>query len=147
MNLRNPHGLIWFKTGVLLFVFLHGIPAAFGQDQDLNVLARKKYVQRFTDYYFIWPVVKYRSTDLVLQSLQDKRQKLTFRPNVAYHAGVGVYMFGVGVQVLLAVPTSRASVRTFGSSDRDLPALLPFRAKTGGDERGTIATLLREGLS
>ncbi len=108
--------LFWFKTRVLPFIFFIGISFANCQEINLNTLARKKYVEQFTEYYFIWPVVKHRSTDFVIQSTQESQQKLTFRPNVSYHAGAGVYMFGIGIQILIALPASRASIQTYGKS-------------------------------
>jgi len=86
------------------------------KQEDLNDLARAKYVQRFPEYFFVWPVVKQRRTSFVLQSLKDARQKLTYRPNVSYYAGAGTYIFGIGFQLVAAIPQNNSTIERFGES-------------------------------
>ncbi len=89
---------------------------ALAQHEDLNALARAKYVERFPEYFFVWPVLKQRSTFFVLQSRSDSHQKLTYRPNVSYYAGAGAYVFGVGVQFVVALPQTHDNLERYGQS-------------------------------
>ncbi|HMI65984.1 MAG TPA: hypothetical protein VK517_08120, partial [Cyclobacteriaceae bacterium] len=101
----------------LLFLFLLLLfRNAAAQQEDLNELARAKYVQQFPEYFFVWPVVKQRRTSFVLQSLKDNRQKLTYRPNVSYYAGAGTYIFGIGFQLVAAIPQNNSNIERFGES-------------------------------
>jgi hypothetical protein len=105
------------SRGVLILFLLCWFQPGIAQTEDLNELARAKYVERFPEYFFVWPVLKQRSTSFVLQSTQDTHQKLTYRPNVTYHAGAGAYVFGLGIQFVLALPQSSASIEKYGKSD------------------------------
>lgn len=89
--------------------------SAFGQKKDLDSIGRTQYVQTFKNYFFVWPVLKQRSTYFSIQT-NDGSQKLTYRPNVTYHLGAGCYIFGVGVQLVAALPPSSASIETYGRS-------------------------------
>ena len=102
--------------GLLLLFLLVSFRNAAAQDQDLNKLSRDNYVQRFPEYFFVWPVLKQRSTSFVLQSRKDNHQKLTYRPNASYYAGAGTYIFGVGFQFVVAIPQSSANIDRFGKS-------------------------------
>jgi hypothetical protein len=106
------------KLGRLLFlILLLWIQNAAAQTEDLNELARAKYVQRFPEYFFVWPVLKHRSTSFVLQSIKDNRQKLIYRPNVSFYGGGGTYIFGIGIQFVLALPQNKANIDRFGESN------------------------------
>jgi hypothetical protein len=107
-------GLKW--RGLLFLLLLLLFRNAAAQQEDLNELARAKYVQRFPEYFFVWPVVKQRRTSFVLQSLKDNRQKLTYRPNVSYYAGAGTYIFGIGFQLVAAIPQNNSNIERFGES-------------------------------
>ncbi len=91
------------EKGLLLIFLLLMFRNGAAQHEDLNALARAKYVQRFPEYFFVWPVLKQRSTFFVLQSIKDSRQKLTYRPNASFYAGAGTYIFGIGFQFVVAI--------------------------------------------
>ena len=42
---------------------------------------RDKYVERFPDYFFIWPVIKQRSTSIQIEQIRNRSNSLTFKPN------------------------------------------------------------------
>jgi hypothetical protein len=98
-----------------LFLCCISLVTASAQNRELDSLSRTFYVERFLNRFFIWPVVKQRNTAFSLESA-DKSQKLTFRPNVKYHAGIGLYVFGVGMQLVFALPASPASEQIYGHS-------------------------------
>ena len=102
--------------GLLLLFLLLWFHNAAAQHEDLYKLARANYVQRFPDYFFVWPVLKQRSTSFIIQSAKDSHQKLIYRPNVSYYAGAGTYIFGIGIQFVLAIPQNSAKIERFGDS-------------------------------
>jgi hypothetical protein len=102
--------------GLLLIFLTLWLQLATAQQEDLNTLARANYVQRFPEYFFVWPVLKQRSTSFVIQSTKDSHQKLTYRPNVSYYAGAGTYIFGIGFQFVIAIPQKSADIERFGES-------------------------------
>src|SRR4051812_5364455 len=67
---------------------------------------RAKNVQRYPDHFFIWPVLKQRSLDFEIQSLNNRKQKLNFKPNNSFTLGLGVYLFELGVELTLALPVN-----------------------------------------
>ncbi|MBS1508591.1 MAG: DUF4421 family protein [Bacteroidetes bacterium] len=103
------------KSVALIFLVLVS-SVGLGQNKELDALSRANYVERFTNYFFVWPVLKQRNTSFYIQSA-DGSQRLTFKPNVSFHAGAGFYIFGVGAQIVLALPTTRSSDQLYGHSD------------------------------
>lgn len=88
-------------------------------------LRGRKYVQRFPDYFFIWPVFRQRASSFEFQSTRTPSQKVAFSPNIRYHAGLGFYLFEVGFQFIVALPPSQTSIQEFGESESfDLQANL-----------------------
>jgi len=86
------------------------------QNAELDQLARAQYVERFPDYFFIWPVLKRRAPSFTIQKGQNGSQKLIYRPNVRYYAGFGTYLFEMGFQLSFALPPSSQSIEEFGKS-------------------------------
>jgi hypothetical protein len=106
----------------LLLAYGISIGHLAAQNKVLDSLSRTSYVERFTRHFFIWPVLKQRNVSFSIQN-SDQSQKLTFKPNVSYHAGMGFYIFGVGMQLVFALPASSASDQVYGhSSAFDLQA-------------------------
>ncbi|MBX2915854.1 MAG: DUF4421 family protein [Cyclobacteriaceae bacterium] len=101
--------------------------------QDRTDSLRSKYVQRFPDKFFLWPVIKQRSLFFDVSSRTDRSKVLNYRPNNSFTVGMGVYMFEVAVELTTAIPLNEKSRATYGESDvRDLHA--NFLGKNwGGD--------------
>src|SRR5579872_419436 len=110
LKLSTPQLRLFFVCLGLLLV-----TRTYGQNKELDELARTSYVERFTNYFFIWPEVKQKSTSFSIQDEATGR-KITFKPNIPFHVGAGFYMFGVGAQVLVALPASGSSVSQLGLS-------------------------------
>ena len=109
----------------LISVFIFFSIALFGQKRYLDSLSRAQYVERFPDYFFIWPVVRQRASSFVLQSASNSNDQLTFSPNIRYHAGLGFYLFEIGFQFIVAIPPSQSSINEYGKSNSlDLQANL-----------------------
>jgi hypothetical protein len=85
-------------------------------DAQKNDSIRSRYVERFPDYFFVWPVIKQRSTAVELRQLSTART-LTFKPNNSYGAGFGLYVFEVGAEITFAVPTAQDKNEIYGKSE------------------------------
>jgi len=117
MGIKSTTRHAAFRTRIFvgLIIFSSFSHNSKGQDKDLDALARSSYVERFTNHFFVWPVIKQKSTSFSIQDNTTGR-KITFKPNVHYHLGAGVYIFGVGVQFLAALPATSASEKLYGHS-------------------------------
>ncbi len=86
---------------------------------------RGRYIKRYPDRFFIWPVLKRRSLSFDISSDQKKNDGLTFRPNNSYSFGVGAYLFDISAEVSLSIPLNEKSRGRYGSSEaRDLSTSL-----------------------
>ena len=98
---------------------------ASGQNKELEALSRANYIERFPDYFFVWPVLKRRTPSFTLENKNNSHQKLMYRANADYYAGFGVYIFEIGFQFAVALPASTAVTNKFGKSNAvDLQANL-----------------------
>ncbi|MCW5911478.1 MAG: DUF4421 family protein [Cyclobacteriaceae bacterium] len=115
-----------------LVVLLGLFPASLlaGDKEDS---LRSRYVQRFPDKFFLWPVVKQRNLFFDISPKNDRAKVLNYRPNNSFGVGMGFYLFEVAVEVTTAIPLNEKSRITYGESDvRDLQA--NFLGKNwGGD--------------
>ncbi len=94
---------------------------------------RDKYVARFPDYFFIWPVIKQRSTSIQIEQIRNRSNALTFKPNNSVGAGLGVYLFEVGAEITFSVPVNQEKDELYGESKAlDLQANL-LGKNWGGD--------------
>ncbi len=103
---------VWIVCGICL-------PKLQAQTDSL----RDKYIQSFPDKFFLWPVLKKRQQSFEVDNREDQIGKLNYRPNSSFNAGVGMYLFEVGIELTFAVPIDERSSNTYGASDvRDLQA-------------------------
>lgn len=77
---------------------------------------RERYIKRFPDYFFIWPVVKQRSTSFDIENLPNKTEKLSYKPNGNYGLGVGMYIFEIGFEVTFSVQPKTSTQYLYGHS-------------------------------
>ncbi len=77
---------------------------------------RSKYIERFPDYFFLWPVLKQRSTSFAIQNQANRNQKLTYKPNGNYGLGFGMYIFEVGVEFTFSVQPNTSTQFLYGHS-------------------------------
>ena len=99
----------------LLFVLVSFLTAAQSR-KELNDSIRSHYIKRFPDHFFIWPLMKKRSTSLDIQSLLDRNKKISYKPNNAYGFGFGVYLFELLAEVTFAIPPNQQKEDQFGKS-------------------------------
>lgn len=81
-----------------------------------NDSLRSKYIERFPDYFFVWPVIKQRSTSIEVKQITTGKT-LTFKPNNAYGAGLGLYLFEIGAEITFSVPVKQDKNEIYGKSD------------------------------
>ncbi len=111
----------------VLIAFWVCAPATHAQTDSL----RDIYIKQFPDKFFIWPLLKKREISFSLNSRDDKGQKLNYKPNTSFSAGIGFYIFEVAAELTFAVPIDERSKATYGGSDaRDLQ--MNFLGKSWG---------------
>ncbi len=85
----------------------------FANAQSSNPV-RTNYIKDFPDDFFIWPLVKQRTTSFDIALQRDRAQKLTYRPNNDYGLGVGIYAFGIGAEITFAIQPKQSSQDIYG---------------------------------
>jgi len=105
----------------LAFVLSIAIKTSLAQNSDS---IRSHYITRFPNYFFLWPLVKQRSTSFDVKN--QANQKLTYKPNGDYGLGFGMYIFEIGFEVTFSVAPKPSSQAIYGhskSSDLQLNVL------------------------
>ncbi|GHN00883.1 hypothetical protein WSM22_23720 [Cytophagales bacterium WSM2-2] len=77
---------------------------------------RDRYIERFPNYFFIWPVLKQRSASFEIVNLPAQSRKLAYKPNGNYGLGWGMYIFEIGFEVAFSVQPKESSQYLFGHS-------------------------------
>ena len=105
---------------VLLLLIVSGSEAQTARDS-----VRGKYIRRYPDKFFIWPVLKYRALAFNVDSNKPNGDALSFKPNNSYSIGVGAYLFDIAAEVSLSIPLDEKSTGRYGKSEvRDLSTSL-----------------------
>jgi hypothetical protein len=100
------------RLAAFAFIFSIFIKTSLAQNPSDSIRAR--YIQRFPNYFFLWPVIKQRSTSFDVKNQSD--QKLTYKPNGNYGLGFGMYIFEVGFEVTFSVAPKPSSQAIYGHS-------------------------------
>jgi len=98
--------LLLFVAATFLFQF------SFAAPSDST---RERYIKRFPEYFFIWPVVKQRSTSFDIENL-SRTERLSFKPNGNYGLGWGMYIFEIGFEVTFSVQPKQSTQYLYGHS-------------------------------
>jgi hypothetical protein len=98
-----------FFLALIIFVFQ-------AHAQKTTDSTRERYIKRFPDYFFIWPVVKQRSTSFDIENLPNKTEKLSYKPNGNYGLGWGMYIFEVGFELTFSVQPKQSTQYLYGHS-------------------------------
>lgn len=77
---------------------------------------RERYIKRFPDYFFIWPVIKQRSSSFDIENLPNKTEKLSYKPNGNYGLGWGMYIFEIGFEVTFSIQPKQSTQYLYGHS-------------------------------
>jgi len=94
--------------------------AAGRHDSDTT---RNQYIEQFHDKFFIWPVVKKRSLSFDIGTRDPGSQKINYKPNSLFSAGLGIYLFEISAEITFSIPVSEKNLSTYGSTEaRDFHA-------------------------
>ncbi len=104
--------MILKRSTILILAFCSFCQKGFGQSDSV----RNKYVEHFSDYFFLGPVLKKRNMFFDISSIQDPTKSLTFKPNTSYTFGVSLNIFEVGLEASLSVPINVKNQQRFGTS-------------------------------
>jgi hypothetical protein len=96
----------------IVSVIISGLTHAQSHKDSL----RNIYIERFPDHFFIWPLIKGRTTQFEIRQVSNKGDRLTFKPNNTAGLGFGVYIFEVGVELTFAVPINAERESLFGKT-------------------------------
>lgn len=78
---------------------------------------RSRYIQTFPHHFFLWPVLKQRRLDFVMEDLPDRRKSLTYKSNKPNAIGLGMYVFELGIEVTFATPIDQKRKEIYGESN------------------------------
>lgn len=77
---------------------------------------KSKFIEQFSDKFFIWPVIKKRSLSFDITN-RSARQTVNYKPNNSFSLGLGIYLFEIGAEITFAVPIDERSQSTYGNTD------------------------------
>jgi hypothetical protein len=97
----------------LAFAFSIVLETSFAQNSSDSI--RSRYIERFPNYFFLWPVIKQRSTSFDVKN-QTTGQRLTYKPNGDYGLGFGMYIFEMGFELTFSVAPKPSSQAIYGHS-------------------------------
>ena len=101
------------RIAALVFgLCLPAVVPSFGQERD--TLSHTS-IKSYSDYFFIWPVLKQRSLNFGIRDRGDNRI-MGYKPNNAYTLGVGAHVFDLSLEFTFAVPIREKNPSIFGHS-------------------------------
>ena len=106
--------MIRYLFALLLLLFLCVTEAAVCQPRYDST--KSKYIEQFSDKFFIWPVIRKRSLSFDVTN-QSTKQTLNYKPNSSFSLGVGIYLFEVAAEITFAIPIDEKNQSTYGNTD------------------------------
>lgn len=97
---------------IFLFVCLLTLHEAVHAQTSL----RSTYIKDFPDDFFVWPLLKQRTTSFEVALQKDRNQRLTYKPNNSFGLGAGIYAFGIGAEFTFAIQPKQELQYTYGHS-------------------------------
>lgn len=123
---------------IALLIVTSGLQA----QNDLDVAAypqnvadslRAHYIKSYSEYFFLWPVIKQRRLEFDMQRVSDNDRSVSYLTNKPYSFGVGMYLFELGIELAFAIPLDAQDQYIYGESTaRDLQLNI-LGKKWGGD--------------
>lgn len=101
------------KTLVCMIFLVTATFVAHAQKRDSD---RNIYIERFPDYFFVWPLIKQRTNQFEIQQATNSANKLAYRPNNSVGMGFGLYVFEVGAELTFAVPLAAERESLYGKT-------------------------------
>lgn len=78
---------------------------------------RSDYIQSYSHYFFLGPLIKKNDLDFDLVSAIDTKKTYTFKANHSVSAGFNINLFDVNLGIVFGVPLEVESERIYGESD------------------------------
>jgi hypothetical protein len=100
------------KQLLYLFTILLSLPALAQKKDSLRAI----YVERYPDHFFVWPIIKLRTSTFDIQNKPGGGEKLTYRPTNTIGVGMGMYVFEIGFELVFAMPIEEKKKNLFGES-------------------------------
>lgn len=100
----------------LIAILLGGFFKVAGKPLKRDSL-RSEYIQSFSDYFFVGPLIKKNDLDFDLVSANDTKKIYTFKANHSVSAGVNVNLFDVNLGIVFDMPLNVESEQIYGKSD------------------------------
>src|SRR5882757_6066842 len=100
------------QLAAFTFAFLIFLTTSVAQNSSDSI--RSLNIRHFPDHFFLWPVIKQRSTSFDIKN--QSNQKLTYKPNGNYGLGFGMYIFEIGFEVTFSVAPKASSQAIYGHS-------------------------------
>ncbi|MBZ0246166.1 MAG: DUF4421 domain-containing protein [Cyclobacteriaceae bacterium] len=104
----------------LLTIILGWPLFAVGEPGDTDSL-RNDYIQSYSHYFFLGPLIKKNDLDFDLVSADDTKKTYTFKANHSVSAGFNINFFDVNLGIVFGLPLNLESEQLYGESEvRDL---------------------------
>ncbi len=82
--------------------------------QSATDSTENKFIEKYPDKFFVWPVIKRRSLSFDISS---GNQKHSYKPNNSFSLGLGVYLFEIAAQLTFDIPVNEKNQSTYGTTD------------------------------
>lgn len=97
-------------VSLILLASTYGI----ANEQDST---RDQFVESYSHYFFIGPLLKKNNLDFDLVSADDPKKSYNFKANHAFSLGFNINLFDVNLGIVFPVPLETKSEQLFGRSD------------------------------
>jgi len=78
---------------------------------------RNDYIQSYSHYFFLGPLIKKNDLDFDLVSADDVTKSYTFKANHSVSAGININLFDVNLGIVFGIPLNVESEQLYGKSD------------------------------
>ncbi|MEQ8362998.1 MAG: DUF4421 family protein [Cyclobacteriaceae bacterium] len=100
----------------LISAILVGPVLVAGESLDKDSL-RNNYIESYSHYFFLGPLVKKNDLDFDLVSADDTKKNYTFKANHSVSAGLNINLFDVNLGIAFGIPLNVESEQLYGESD------------------------------
>ena len=87
----------------------------YAQDASVDSI-RSQYIREFPDRFYIKPILTFRNLDLTIEDKDTGLKPTTYEPINNTYLGVGLFMFNIGIELSLRVPSSEEKVELYGET-------------------------------
>lgn len=102
------------RSGLIAICFLLASLIGYANERDST---RVDFVESYTRYFFLGPLVKKNNLEFDIISADDAKKSYTFKANHTYSLGFNLNLFDVNLGIVFAVPLDTKSEQLYGSSD------------------------------